>query len=241
VQIELSPERAKDKEITIHQSGRINFHEIGRSIYVEPLAEILKTTAIYRYRIPKISWLTTFDSAPDVEDCEFDLSDLADEAHSFSVLIAPEATAPNARAIKLGYLKRYALIVVLDAQPYVPPPDLSEHFVTLMPDVGTTTSQAMEEDQALIAYHQALQETKGLIVYGPNGNGVWQVVFAVPMREAPKLTIELDDPALFVDDIERVSRVATATVRFKVKSRATKAVIKAPVQFRSIKLNARLS
>lgn len=109
-QIEMSPERAKDKEITIHQSGRINFHEIGRSIFVEPLTKIAKTTAIYRYRIPSISRLTPFDSSPDAEDCEFDLSDLANEAQSFSVLIAPEATAPNARAIKLGYLKRYALI-----------------------------------------------------------------------------------------------------------------------------------
>jgi hypothetical protein len=241
LQIELSPERAKDKEITIHQSGCINFHETGRSIYVEPLAAIVKTAVVYRYRIPRISRLTPFDSVPDLEDCEFDLSDLADEAHSFSVFIAPEATTPDARAIKLGYLKRYALIVLLDEQPYLPPPDLSEHFVTLKPDVGTAPSQAIAEDQALIAYHQALQETKGLIVYGPNGAGVWQVVFAVPMRVAPNLTIELDNPALFVDDIERDSRVGTAMVRFKVKSRATKTVIRRPVKFRSIELNARLS
>lgn len=243
IQIELSPERAQNKEITIHQSGRINFHEIGRSIYVEPLTSITKTAWIYRYRIPKISRLTSFDSEPGPEDAEFDLNGLPDEAQSFSLLIAPEATAPAGHAVKLAYLKRYALIVILDASPYSPPAELFEHFVTLKPDVGTTGTQAMAEHDALIAYHQALQETKGLIVYGPNGAGVWQVVFAVPMRDAPKVNIELSDPALYVDpgDIQRDSRAATAMVRFKVRHRATKAVIKTPVMFRSIELNARLS
>jgi hypothetical protein len=242
-QIELSPERANNKEITVHQSGRVNFHEIGRSIYIEPLTTIEKTSWIYRYRIPKISRLTPFNSAPDPEDCEIDLSDLVDEAHSFSLFIGPESIAPDTRAIKLGYLKRYALIVVLDAQTYVPPPEFTDHFVTLKPEVGTCNSQTISEDQALIAYHQALQETKGLIVYGPNGAGVWQVIFAVPMRDSPKVAIELDDPTLYVDDhdIERDRRVATAMVRFKVRCRTTNAVVKTPVVFRSIELNARLS
>jgi len=243
VQIELSPERAKTKEITIHQSGRVNFHEIGRSIYIEPLTVISKVAWIYRYCIPKISRLTPFDSEPDSEDFELDLSDLADETQSFSLFVGPETMAPNARAIKLTYLKRYALIVALDVQTYVPPAELSEHFVTLKPEVGITNAQAIAEDQALIAYHQALQETKGLIIYGPNGAGVWQVVFSVPMRDAPKVIIELGDPALYVDDndIVRDPREATAMFRFKVRNRVTKAVIRNLVAFRSIELNARLS
>jgi len=243
VKIELSPERAKNKEITIHQSGRINFHEIGRSIYVEPLTLITKTAWIYRYRVPKISRLTSFDSEPEPEDLEFDLNDLLDEAQSFALFIAPEAVAPDARAIKLAYLKRYALVIVLEASPYTPTAEFLEHFITLKPEIGTVSAQAMTEDQAIIAYHQALHETKGLVVYGPNGEGVWQVVFAVQMRDAPKVTIELADPALYVDaaDIERDPRVATAMVRFKVRNRTTKAVVKTPVMFSSIELNARLS
>jgi len=242
VELEFSPERAKNKEITIHQSGRINFHEIGRSVYIEPLMKTTKTAWIYRYRVPKISRLTPFVSKLDSEDAELDLNDLPDEAQSFALFVAPEAIAPEARAIKLAYLKRYALVVVVETPPYVPPEKFLEHFVTLKPEVGTIGAQAATEDEALIAYHQALQETKGLLVYGPNGAGVWQVVFAVPMREAPKVQIELTDPALYVDpgDIERDSRVATAMVRFKVRNRATKAVIKAPVMFKSIELDAEL-
>ena len=243
VELQFSPERAKNKEITIHQSGRINFHEIGRSIYVEPLTSTTKTTWIYRYRVPNISRLTSFDSEPGPEDAEFDLNDLPDEGQSFALFVAPEAVAPDARAIKLAYLKKYALVVVVETPPYVPPAEFLEHFVTLKPEVGTIGAQALTEDEALIAYHQALHETKGLLVYGPNGAGVWQVVFAVPMRDAPKIQIELADPALYVDpgDIERDSRVATAMVRFKVRHRTTKAVIKVPVMFNSIELNARLS
>jgi len=151
VKIELSPERAKNKEITIHQSGRINFHEIGRSIYVEPLTSIRKTAWIYRYRIPKISRLTSFDSEPDPEDAEFDLSDLPDDAQSFALFVAPEAVAPDARAIKLAYLKKYALVVVLEAPSYAPAAEFLEHFVTLKPEVGTIDAQAMTEDEAFIA------------------------------------------------------------------------------------------
>jgi len=82
-----------------------------------------------------------------------------------------------------------------------------------------------------------------LIVYGPNGEGVWQVVFAVPMRDAPQVSIELSDPALYVDegDIVRDVRAATAMLRFKIRNRNTNAIIKTPVAFHSIELNARLT
>lgn len=242
VQTELPPGRSKNKKITVHQSGRINFHEIGQNIYIEPLTAITKTACIYRYRIPKISHLTPFDSAPDAEDCDFDLSALADESHSFSLYVGPANVASNSHAVKLAYLSRYAFLIALDTETYIPPSNFLEHFVTLKPERGTVGSQVMSEDQALIAYHQALNETKELVIYGPNGAGVWQVVFAVPMRIAPKMTIEIDDPTLYVDegDIERDLRVATAMVRFKVRNRAAKAVVQTPVAFRSISLDANL-
>jgi hypothetical protein len=63
VQAELPPGRPKNKKITIHQSGQINFHELKRSIYIEPLTAITKKACIYRYRIPKISRLTPFNHA----------------------------------------------------------------------------------------------------------------------------------------------------------------------------------
>lgn len=242
VQAILPSGRPKNKKVTVHQSGRINFHELKRSIYIEPLTAITKTTCIYRYRIPKISRLTPFNSAPAAEDCDFDLSALADESLSFSLFIGPANVSSNTHAVKLAYLNRYALLVALDTDTYIPPSDFMEHFVTLKPESGTIGSQVMNEDQALIAYHQALNETRELIVYGPNGDGVWQVIFAVPMRIAPKMTIEFNDPTLFVDekDIDQDLRVATAMVKFKVRSRATKAVVKTPVAFRSISLNAEL-
>lgn len=242
VQAKLPLGRPKNKKITIHQSGRINFHELKRSIYIEPLTAITKTACIYRYRIPKISRLTPFNSVPTAEDCDFDLSTLTDESLSFSLFVGPAKIASNTHAVKLAYLSRYALLIALDTDTYIPPSDFIEHFVTLKPESGTVGSQAMNEDRALIAYHQALNDTKELIIYGPNGDGVWQVVFAVPMRNAPKMTIEFDDPTLYVDDKDIVQdlRAATAMVKFKVRSRTTKAVVKTPVAFRPISLDAEL-
>jgi hypothetical protein len=242
VRVELPAERAKNKQITIHQSGRINFHETGKAIFVEPLMVISSVVPIYRYRIPRISRLTLLESETDSEDVDFDLSDLADDAQSFSLYVGPEGMVPGVRAVKLAYLRRYALVVALDPQPYVPPSEFAEHFVTLTPERGTADAQQMPEDQSLIVYHQGLHETRGLIIYGPNGAGVWQIVFAVPMRIPPRVVIAPVDSNLYVDDadITRDSRAENAMVRFKVRERATRAIIKRPIAFKAIELDAEL-
>src|SRR6266699_1339557 len=113
--------RAKSKEITVHQSGRINFHEIKKSIYIEPLTEVTATTFIYRYRIPAITRLTEFNRKPDPEDGEFNLSDLRDEPVSFSIYLGPAAMTPPRRAIKLAYLGKYALAISVDDAPFAVP------------------------------------------------------------------------------------------------------------------------
>lgn len=241
-QVEIPKDELRDKRITIHQSGRVNFHELGRHIYLEPLTRLSVAACIYKYRLPRISALSQFDQPPEPEDCEFDLSDLPDEALSFSIYMGPEAVAVQQRGIKLSYLQRYALTVAVDAEPFIPPPEFNEHFVTIKPEFGTVQTQAISEDEALIQYHQALHNSKDVIIYGPNGAGLWNLIFARPMRIPPQLEIELEDPELFVDDndIVRDSRVAKAMIKFLVRKRSNRQIVKSPVSFRSIALHAEL-
>lgn len=243
VRRDFDPARAKSKEITVHQSERINFHEIKRSIFVEPLTEVTATTCIYRYRIPAITRLTEFSQQPDPEDAEFNLNDLNDESVSFSIYLGPAGMVPPGQAIKLAYLGKYALAISVDDVLLAVPSGHEIYFTTMKPERRIFDSQSIDEDAALIAYHQALHQTRGQVLYSPNKEGIWQLVFTVPMRDAPKVAIDLVDPDLYVDekDLIRDPRVNNAMVRFKVRSRTTGEVIKQPVAIRSIELNARLS
>jgi len=56
-QIEFQEPRSKSKRITIHQSGRVNYHENGHTIFIEPLTRITRVSPIYGYRVPALAKL----------------------------------------------------------------------------------------------------------------------------------------------------------------------------------------
>ena len=241
--IEFEKATPKNKRMTVHQSGRVNFHENGRSIFVEPLTLTTQTTCVYRYRVPGIQKLDVFADPPDPEDAIFDVSDLGGGAVSFSFFVGPPNLVPRGKGIKLAYeLEGYALVVSVDDQPFPVPDDCEEYFTTLSPEFGPFLEQQMPEDQAIISYHRALTGSMDQVLYPPNGEGVIRLIFAVPMRIAPAFKIELADPALHVtdQDVEREDRSEKVMLRFRVRNRTTGQIIRQPVAIRSIELDARL-
>ncbi len=233
----------KDKRVTVHQSGRVNYHENGRSIFIEPLTLTTLTTCIYAYRVPAIQKFDLCSEPADAEDAIFDLTDLPGGAVSFSFFIGPANSVPPGRAIKLGYeLEGYSLAISVDHQAFPVPDGYEEYFTTLSPERGPFLEQQMAEDQALIAYHRALTGSDGPILYPPNGEGVIRLIFAVPMRIAPAFKIELADPDLHVtdQDVAREDRSEKVMLKFKVRNRKTGQIIRQPIAVRSIVLDARL-
>lgn len=51
----------KNKRITIHQSGRVNYHENGNYIFIAPLTQTTKPFPIYGYRVPALDKLDVHD------------------------------------------------------------------------------------------------------------------------------------------------------------------------------------
>ena len=235
--------RPKNKRITVHQSGRINYHENRRSIFIEPLTRTTQVVCIYGYRIPGVQKLDAFSDPVDVDDAVFDLSELGDGPVSFSFFIGPKDMVPSGRAMKLAYgLEGYALAVSVDGQAISVPQGYENHFTTLCPECGPYPEQKIDERQAMIFYHQAITGSQDLILYPPNGEGGIKLIFSVPMMIAPAFKIELVDPALHVtdQDVQRDGRSDTVMLRFKVRHRSTGQIIRQPVAFRSIELDARL-
>lgn len=240
---EFDKPRPKNKRITIHQSGRVNYHEHGTSIFLAPLTQTTQPFVIYRYRIPRLDQLDLHGGDIAEEDAVFDLSDLNEGPVSFSVLLCPLDFTLPLLSIKLGFEAfGYSLVVIVDPVMLCVHESLNNHFTTVVPKEGLFTQQQMAEEQAIISYHQALTESSDLVLYEPNGDGVIKCIFSVPMRIAPRFKIELVDPDLHVSDqdVERDGRSEKVMLKFKVRHRETRKIIKEAVAIRSIELDAEL-
>lgn len=241
--LEFDQPRPKSKRITIHQSGRVNYHENGTSIFIAPLTQTTQPFPVYGYRVPALDRLDVHNEAIAEEDAVLDLSDLPDGPVSFSVILGPGEFTPEGRAIKLAYAAEgYSLTVQVDPITFPLPADLNQHFTTLTPDRGLFPQQQMAEDQAMISYHQALTDASHVVLYAPNGEGTIRMIFSVPMRIAPRFKIELADPELHVSDqdVQRDGRSEKVMLRFKVRYRKSGQVIRQPVGIKLIELDAEL-
>lgn len=240
---EFDPPRPKNKRITIHQSGRVNYHENGNTIFVAPLTQTTQPFPIYGYRVPALDRLDIHDEDTAEEDAVFDLTDLPEGPLSFSVVLGPGDYTPHGRAIKLGYeVEGYSVTLQVDPVTVAVPSDMDQHFTTLTPDRGLFPQQQMEECQAMISYHQALTGTQDVILYAPNGEGVIRMIFSVPMRIAPRFKIELLDPVLHVSDqdVQRDGRSEKVMLKFKVRHRKSGQIVRQPIAIKSIELDAEL-
>lgn len=233
----------KSKRVTIHQSGCVNYHENGRKIFIGPLTRITALVPIYGYRVPCLDRLDLHQSEVEKGDVVFDLSDLDSGPTSFSVLIGPKDLALPGQGLKLTHeAEGYALFISLERIPFEVPGDYECQFTTFTPEVGAFGRQQMTEEQALLAYHQAITGSTGLILYRPNGEGVIRLIFSVPMRVAPNFRVKLVDPELQVieQDVSRERRSEKVMLKFKVRNRRTHEVIREEVAIHSIELDARL-
>lgn len=235
--------RPKSKRITIHQSGRVNYHENGNTIFVAPLTQTTQPFPIYGYRVPALDKLDVHETEDGEDDAVLDLTDLPEGPVSFSVILAPGNFTPQGRAMKLGYeTEGYSVIVQVEPVAFTVPSDLYQHFATLTPDRGLFAEQQMAEDQAMISYHQALTGASDAIVYPPNGEGAIRIIFSVPMRIAPRFKIELVDPELQVsdEDVQRDARSENVMLKFKIRDRKSGKIIRQPIAIKSIELDAEL-
>ncbi|MDH4099252.1 MAG: hypothetical protein OEV28_01600 [Nitrospirota bacterium] len=242
-QVDFGEPRQKRKQVTIHQSGRVNYHENGNSIFIEPLTRTSRTTCVYAYRVPALEKLDLHPDELGDNDAVFDLSDLGDGPVSFSVFIGPSSLVPPGKAVKLAYDEEgYSLTIAVDAVPVPVPPGYENHFTTLTPERGIFVEQQMAEDQAMISYHQVLTRSDGLVLYHPNGEGAIRMIFSVPKRIAPKFKIEFVDPALHVteQDVQRDARSEKVMLKFKIRNRQTGQIIRNEVAIKSIELDAEL-
>jgi len=220
--VQYSEEIPRTKKITIHTSGRVNYHgwPQRRKNFIPCLLDLTEPTPIIIYVIPT---LASLDLAGDVRttDQVVEIVDGVEEALALEFSVIPFDFPQLPREImRIIIESRYALTCVafpsasLQIQSGVP----AEAFFWLRP-TSFLSEQALPEDQCFIRFQQLMHANQirsaltsssvpegihdqiigetvrdGRGIQGPNGEGVWEIVTRTPMRIRPSLIVQFSNP-----------------------------------------------
>jgi hypothetical protein len=231
---EFKKPRPKRKKISYHSSGCVRYHNVDSdSKYFEPISGVSQLNNFCTWSIPDIENLDETDATESEDDYTLDC-DTVEGRICFTFCMAPWNLVVDLPHIAIRYNNQFSLIIVMRTLDVELPSEVNDHFLTIAPTIGLFDKQAISNDQALISYHQMVQDGTD-IIYSPNGEGVYKVICAVPMRIPPKLGITFDDESLQTE----VVKSTNSHVRFKVKDKYGN-TIKSEVPILSLFLDSEL-
>ena len=225
--------KPKTKRISIHTTGRVNFHGSPNPgvNFIPCLLDLTGAVPIVGYVIPAVAALDLVGNIrPDDHVVEFDGASAGSFGFEFSAIPASISSLPGEiwRFIIEGHCGLACVLVSGDlypARPGVPP----EAFSVIRPS-SMLPQQSMPEEQAFIRFQelmhanqvrQALASSEitdqvhdqivadtvreGRGIQGPNNEGIWEVVCHVPMRIRPDLVVQFSDPRYLAEMIDMTS------------------------------------
>lgn len=261
----------KTKSITIHTSGRVNYHfESTPTRFLPCLMDLEHPISIVIYSVPSLDRL---DAVVGQRKDDHVVS-VPDDLHArlnfrFDVMPAVFPTQPGEGG-RFGVEGLYALswMAVQVDERMVPVDVPKEAFMTACPRGDGLPRQAVAEEVVYLRFRRAMYANDVLAsveqagnseqiaaehieaaiaagpgLFPPNSEGVWTCLTSVPMRVAPDLRVDFEDPRYRAEVVELRpgdTRLSTVRVRFKVFDETSKTYVKGPVGIRQIELDARL-
>lgn len=227
--------RTREKKITYHSSGCVRYHNVNiSSNFFEPLYDLSRRNLFASIVIPSIKQLDLFEGVISDEDFLLQIKN-GNPKTQFNFIIAPWDNQIEDIHVAIRYEGLFSLLLVLSQPTVVIPDEVRDCFIFIAPHQGLFNQQAIDEHTALIRFHQKLVGSKDLILYSPNGEGVYKIICAVPMRIPPKTEIQF----LNKDYSAEIIKITTSVVTFKVKNQHGHTV-KQEVQIVGISLDAEL-
>ncbi len=228
----------RTKAVSYHTSGFIHYKNLNtKGIYGEPIFEITKLFTFIHYSVPKISLLDEYLENVNNNDHIIEAPVWADLRNNFSISIAPENSEFKSIASFGITIKNLCdILVFINNIVITLPKNIEQHFVHLMPSKGLFDKPKYPQSDSQLFFHQKINNVQDVIIYRPNGEGIYKMFFAVPMRIAPKVKIQFSDPkltAILVDDKTRTN----TTLTFKVKDNKNN-FVKEPKDIVNIELDA---
>jgi hypothetical protein len=223
----------KTKRITIHTSGRVNFHGSPNPgvNFIPCLLDLTGAVPIVAYVIPAAAALDLVENIRhDDHVVELDGATAGSFGFEFSAIPASLPSLPGEiwRYVIEGHYGLACVLVSGDlypARPGVPP----EAFSVIRPP-SMLPQQSIPEEQAFIRFQELMHAnqvrqalassaipeqvhdqivseavTVGRGIQGPNNEGTWEIVCNVPMRIRPELVVEFSDPRYRAEMIDMTS------------------------------------
>jgi len=260
----------KTKSITIHTSGRINYHFGEREPrYVPCLLDLDVSVPIVLYSVPRIDSLDEIVTQRK-DDHIAEVSEEQDGRINYTFDVLPAVLPMQAsEGGRFGVEGLYALSwSVHVGDPGVTRDGLpDEVFTTIRPQIGLP-KQAVPEEVAYLRFRRTMYSNDVILaaeeapnrdeitaehieamiqagpgLFPPNNEGVWTVLASVPMRVAPRLKVDFEDPRYRADVVDlrpADTRLSTVHVRFKVFDEKNKKYVKERVAINRITLDAEL-
>lgn len=125
----------------------------------------------------------------------------------------------------------YTLNLIVSDQPIPAGPSSENGFWFITPRKGLFKEQQISEESALISYHQRKHSYPGPIMYGPDQEGAYRLIFPVPALTEPRIITNVAKLGLTLEIME-VTR-ARASFRFRNRDGA---VVKTPPEFERVEL-----
>jgi hypothetical protein len=213
----------KKFKISYHPCGHVRFHNIGgspKSIHCEPIYAITKKQPLTFISLPNIESLTPTEEVEN-KDIIYDWPEDTTGRVTFWIELGPPNLEKpyepgNLPLAAVTYDRWFAIFVSLGVFPgHIPEGVPKEGVIRMVPDQDFV-SERVTQEQAVISFHQAKHGVKHqeVTAFKPT-SGEYRIVFAVPMRVPPELTVEFFDADLSAE----VTYCTTYEVRFKVKGR----------------------
>lgn len=139
------------------------------------------------------------------------------------------------RVANIAYQDVCNLSVVLDYSRFDIPDELKNSFVFFTPDPGLFDKARLDEDKALIEFHQKIANATGPIVYEPNGEGIYRLIYGVPKVRRPDVNINFVDESLSAEMME----IGRAYALFRVRDSSGN-VVKQRAEISGVTLDSRL-
>lgn len=219
--VEYSEPKPKTKRVTVHTSGRVNFHCTPNPgiIFIPCLLDLTEAVALCAYIVPHVERLDSIEASSS-NDHVIVLDDGLEGKLGFEFIVVPSNSSLIGEEVWRFIVEgRYGLVCRLffgggiESPNGVPP----EAFTLIRPSF-LLPEQQIAEEIAFIRFQQLMHENQvrqsllssaipehahetlikevvsnGRGIQGPNNEGVWEVVCSVPMRIRPKLIVEFID------------------------------------------------
>lgn len=166
--------------------------------------------------LPKITKLDLHQKNISERDHVIDIAENNHGRINFSIVIAPWNYLLNSsEGSCIRYKELFCLYILVNKENIQTNTTLNEHFIYAFPERGTFQKQACENDIALLIFHQKIQATKSIIIYSPDTQGTYTIIFSNQMRIPPRATIEFENKKLYADFSDLPHR--TTCLRFRAK------------------------